>query len=178
MAGLKLWSATVTSALLGWVGAALAAAPASSPASDLAAFHGKWVCSGNQTDSVFGSGHALVTDASGRSDLDGKWTIVRFDERRTKVNDHPTKGLYEFGYDDAAKQLQVYWIDSLGGFGRQTSAGWQNDTLVLFGDYTTGGQKLAARDTFQKKAGRSFVHRAELQKGDGTWVLVLEETCK
>ena len=140
-------------------------------------FQGSWQCNGNQSDSVFGAGHAVQTAVSGKTDFDGHWMVVRFSERRTKANDHPTDGVFYFGFDPAAKQFVANWIDNLGGWGRQLSPGWQNDTLILTGDYNTGGQKLGARDTFQKKNDRSYVHRAELQKGDGTWVPLIEETC-
>ena len=142
---------------------------------ELKVFEGAWVCTGNQSDSVFGSAHPIQTNVTGKSDLGGFWISVRYQEAITQENDHPATGVYSYSYDPTANQFIAIWTDNLGGWGVQTSPGWQDNKLVLVGDYTTAGQKIAARDTFTK-TNVGIDHLSELQSM-GQWIPLLSESC-
>jgi len=137
---------------------------------------GNLTCTGQQTDSVFGPAHAIQTTMSGKRDLNGYWVTVRYDEKKTTDNPKPASGVYNYGWDPAAGHYVAFWIDSLGGFGTQTSSGWENGTMILVGDYNTGGQRIGARDTFTKTNAGIVSHLAELLV-QGEWVKLSSETC-
>jgi hypothetical protein len=142
----------------------------------LKAFLGTWTCSGNQGDSLFGSAHPVQSAVTGKADLGGFWVQVRFEEQKTAENDHPATGVYSYSYNPTAKQFVAIWTDSLGGWGTQTSAGWLGDTLVLVGDYDVAGQKIGARDTFQRTSAGIVSHLSELQV-QGQWIKLQNEFC-
>jgi hypothetical protein len=141
----------------------------------LGIFTGAWSCFGRQNDSVFGSAHPIDTLQVSTTDLGGFWLIMRYTELRTGDNDHPATGVYTYGFD--GKQYTATWNDSLGGFGTQTSPGWQGNKLVLTGDYTVDGQKIPARDTFEQASSVQVVHTAELQVNGNQWITLQSETC-
>ncbi len=68
------------------------------------------------------------------------------------------------------------WTDNFGGWGTQTSPGWDGKKLVLTGAYNIGGQKLAARDTFEQANTTTMAHLSELQAGKD-WITLESETC-
>ncbi len=139
-------------------------------------FAGTWSCFGAQPDSVFGAAHEVQTLAVAAYDLGGHWMSFRFTELRTGDNDNPSTGVYQYGYDTAANQYIATWTDNYGGWGTQTSKGWDGDNLVLVGDYNINGQKIAARDTFEKANSTRMIHEAELQV-NGEWITLQSETC-
>lgn len=169
----------IAAAALAAVPAALAAgAPKPDPElAQLKVFEGTWRCSGSQHDSIFGPPHAIETTLNGRTGFNGFWTSVRYTEKKTKANPTPTNGIYHYGFDPGAKQFVANWMDNQGGYGRQTTKGWEGDRLVLLGDYVSGGQRLAARDTFTKRGAKSLTHLFELQVS-GNWVAVQDGTCR
>ena len=174
-------------AILAAAGAALSAsvafaetAPAvPKPAPQMAqlnVFTGQWSCFGRQADSIFGTAHPIDTLQLGTADLDGFWVVVRYTELRTGDNDHPSTGVYQYGYDPAGKQYLATWTDNFGGWGTQTSPGWQGNKLVLTGDYNSNGQRIPARDTFEQASTTQIVHTSELQ-ANGQWIPLQSETC-
>src|SRR5688572_25399433 len=72
-----------------------AAAPAGPPppAAELTdAFkpmEGKWKCDGKAPDSPFGKAHATKADMTWKSDLNGYWYVMRYEEKKTKENANP-----------------------------------------------------------------------------------------
>ena len=175
----------VTATLLASLTAPLAYAQTASPPAtpkpaaqmaQLAAFTGTYSCFGRQADSVFGSAHPIDTLQQGVADLSGFWVVVRYTELLTGDNTDPSTGTYTYGYDTAAKQFFASWNDSFGGWGTQTSAGWDGNKLVLTGDYNSNGQKIPARDTFEQANATTLVHTSELQ-AMGQWVTLQSETC-
>lgn len=74
------------------------------------------------------------------------------------------------------KQYSATWVDSFGGSGTQTSPGWDGNKLVLTGNYTSNGQKIPARDTFEQANATTLVHTSEVQ-ANGQWITLQSETC-
>jgi Protein of unknown function (DUF1579) len=151
------------------------AAPKPAPQmAQLNAFTGTWSCFGNQADSVFGTEHPIDTLQVGTVELGGFWVVVRYTELLTGDNEDPSTGTYTYGYD--GKQFMATWVDNFGGWGTQTSPGWEGNKLVLVGDYNSNGQKIPARDTFEQASTNQIVHTSELQ-ANGDWVTLQSETC-
>ena len=141
-------------------------------------FVGTVNCAGKQNASPFGAAHANETVYVGKRDLGGSWVLVRVNEKKTKVNPLPQQALWQISYDPAAKQFYTIWSDRFGGWGPQTSPGWQGDSMTVTGDYYVAGQKLGARDVFSRKSPQEFFHTVELTGPDGKWFTFIEETCR
>jgi hypothetical protein len=137
---------------------------------------GTWSCIGAQPSSVFGPAHEVQALAVGTFDLDGHWLTMRVTELRTGDNEQPGAWVYNFGYDSVGKQYVANWVDNFGGWGVQNAPAVQNNTLVLTGTYNVDGQKIPARDTFERANATTMVHTSEMQAG-GNWITVVSETC-
>jgi hypothetical protein len=146
--------------------------------SGLEIFLGKVSCSGQQNDSPFGPAHPLQTVSIGTLMLDGFRLTMDWSQQRTKENPNPLHGIFDVGYDPAAKRYFSYWGDAFGGWGPATSPGWRGDALVFTGELNVNGQKLGARDTFVKKSNHEFTYKGESQGADGSWLILEEETCR
>jgi len=112
-----------------------------------------------------------------KSDLDGFWYDGMITEMKTGSNTHPVKGMIHYGYDSAAKQNVMVWLDNFGSWATEMSPGWQGDTMVWTGDQMLMGEKAAAKDTFVKKSDTEYTHKFELQT-KGQWGTIVDETCK
>jgi hypothetical protein len=139
-------------------------------------FVGTWSCIGAQPYSVFGDDHEIQALAVGSTDLNGFWLQLRFTELRTGDNDDPGAWTYQIGYDTVGKQIVASWTDNYGGWGMQTSPGWDGNKLVLTGTYYVDGQKITARDTFEQANGTTMAHLSELE-ADKVWTTLDSETC-
>lgn len=140
-------------------------------------FVGTWHCTGADFAGPLGPEHPMQQTVKARMELDGFWLIERLEEKKTKENPHPLKGIYAKAYDPGQKQFVTTWNDSTGGWSTQTSDGWESDKLVLVGDYTNSGQKMPTRDVYVKKSPRELSHTVELKVKD-EWSKLVEETCK
>ena len=140
-------------------------------------FVGTWSCIGATPVSVFSDDHEIQALAVGAYALNGFWLQLGFTEIRTGDNDDPGAWTYQIGYDATGKQYLASWTDNYGGWGNQTSPGWDRDNvLVLTGTYNIGGQKIAARDTFEQANSTTMSHRSELQAAN-VWTVLESETC-
>ena len=154
------------------------AAPKPAPQMEqLKALEGTWKCEGKQFATDMGPEHAIKYTWSAKFELDGFWLVGHLDGKKTKEDPMPTKGSYQFSYDPATKKFVALWNDNMGGWGSQTSTGWEGDTISLVGDYMVGGQKMVTRDTFTKKSSKELLHKAELIM-NGKSTPFLEDTCK
>jgi hypothetical protein len=140
-------------------------------------FAGSWTCSGDAPASPFGPAHKTKSTMTLKSDLDGFWVDGMISEMKTASNTHPVRGMIHLGYDSAAKQNVMVWLDNFGSWATEMSPGWQGDTMVWTGDQMLMGEKAAAKDTFVKKSDSEFTHKFELQT-KGQWGTIVDETCK
>ena len=140
-------------------------------------FTGTWKCDGKALASPMGPEHPMKTTATGKTDLDGFWVIVRIEEKKTKESPMPIKGNFSMTYDAALKKFQGVWVDNFGGWGPSSSTGWEGDKITFAGEAYMMGQKMGSRDTFTKKGEKELLHTADMQVG-GKWTPMLEETCK
>ncbi len=164
--------------------AALAQAPAAVPTVPVPApqmaqlnyFVGIWSCVGAQPFSVFGDDHEIQALAVAIMDLGGFWLQLKFTELKTGDNEHPGAWTYQIGYDASGKRYVATWNDNFGGWGTQTSPGWDGNKLVLTGTYVVNGQQMAARDTFEQANKTTMSHLSELE-ADKNWTVLESETC-
>jgi hypothetical protein len=172
--------ALASAAVLLLVASSVVAQEPPKPAPELANvkyFAGPWTCSGDAPASPFGPAHKTQTSMMLKPALDGFWYAGSVTEMKTKSNTHPVKGMLHIGYDPAAKQYVLLWLDNFGSWATETSPGWQGDTMVWTGDQTVMGEKATARDTFVKKSPSEYTHKFDLQM-KGQWSPIVEETCK
>jgi hypothetical protein len=170
----------VSAAVLLLVASATLAQQAPKPAPELSQvkyFAGSWTCSGDAPASPFGPAHRTKSSITLKSDLDGFWYDGMLTEMKTASNTHPVKGMIHLGYDSAAKQNVMVWLDNFGSWATEMSPGWQGDTMVWTGDQMLMGEKAAAKDTFVKKSDTEYTHKFELQT-KGQWGTIVDETCK
>ncbi|MGH9316776.1 MAG: DUF1579 family protein, partial [Thermoanaerobaculia bacterium] len=141
------------------------------PAPELAqlkVFEGSWMCEGNSPAGPFGPAHKTRSAWQTKLDLDGFWYTGTVTEMNTPENPHPVRGMFHEGYDGAAKQFLMIWVDNFGTWATETSPGWQGDTMVFTGDQNVMGEKATARDTFVKKGNTEVTHRYDLNM-KGQW---------
>jgi hypothetical protein len=170
----------VSAAVLLLVASAALAQQPPKPAPELSQvkyFSGSWTCSGDAPASPFGPAHKTQSSLTLKPDLDGFWYDGMMTEMKTASNTHPVKGMVHVGYDSAAKQYVMVWIDNFGSHATEMSPGWQGDTMVWTGDQNVMGEKATARDTFVKKSDTEYTHKFELQT-KGQWSPIVDETCK
>ena len=140
----------------------------------LAPFEGSWSCTGKMNESPFGPAGAMTSTADIKRDLGGFFQSGVI--KGSMPNQPPFEGRFYVTYNPAAKQFVMMWVDNMGGWATNTSAGWKGDVLVYEGESHMGPQSFKARDTFTRGAG-TIKHAWEAQI-DGKWVALGEENCK
>ena len=140
-------------------------------------FVGTWSCTGDAPASPFGPAHKTESTVMLKPDLDGFWIAGTVQERKTASNTQPVKGMLHIGYDAAAKQFVVVWLDNFGMWATEMSPGWEGDTITFTGDQMVMGEKAAAKDAFTKKSATEFTHKFEMTMKGETHTIV-DETCK
>ena len=137
-------------------------------------FEGNWTCKGKMNASPMGPAGTMTSTADIRDDLGGFWQSGSI--KGTMANMPPFEGTFHTTYDPGGKQFVMLWVDSMGGWARSTSSGWQGDKLVYEGDtYMPGMKPMKGRDTFTK-SGAAMQHSWEMQM-DGKWMALGDETC-
>ena len=107
----------------------------------------------------------------------GFWLRFNTAELPDGDNPNPLSATYVLGYDTSAGKYVSIWFDSNGGHATQTSAGWDDQTLVLDGQMTVGGFTFPLRDTFLRRTDDEYYHLAEVDMGQG-WIRADEETVR
>ena len=149
--------------------------PTPNPALDqLKFFAGNWQCAG--TGYLEGKGHPTSATVNMGWDLNGFFMSLRYEEKKTGVNPMPLTAVEHWGYSDELKKLVAGAVDSMGGYGTQSTAGWEGDAMVWVGDVHMMGTKMPSRDTFIRHGDNEVTHRGEIQQ-NGAWVKQDEETC-
>jgi hypothetical protein len=149
--------------------------PKPNPALDqLKYFAGSWQCAG--TGYLEGKAHPTSGKVKMDWDLNGFFMGMRYEEAKTEVNPMPITAVEHWGYSDELKQLVAGQVDSMGGYGTQASAGWQDGKMVWTGTYHTMGTTMPSRDTFVKQGDNEVRHLGETQS-NGAWTKLDEETC-
>jgi hypothetical protein len=149
--------------------------PKPNPALDqLKYFAGSWQCAG--TGYVEGKGHPTSARVNMGWDLNGFFMNLRYEELKTAVNPMPLTAVEHWGYSDELKKLVAGQVDSMGGYGTQSTAGWQDNTMVWTGSTHMMGTTMPSRDTFVRKGENEVTHLGEVQV-NGAWTKFDEETC-
>lgn len=139
-------------------------------------FKGNWTCEGSTKESPMGPAGKITSTAQIKEDLGGFWQSGMI--KGTMANMPPMEGMFHSTYDPTAKQFLMLWIDSMGGWARSTSSGWQGEKMVYEGEANMPGQKpTTSRDTFTKGPAGAMTHAWEAQI-DGKWIPIGEETCR
>jgi len=145
---------------------------------ELKPFVGTYVCKGITFASDFGPEHATVATVTGTWTLGGYWLNVDYKETKTAKNPMPYRGTIVMGYDEAAKKFVTGFVDNFGGYGTQSSDGWEGDKMVLSGTVHMGPMMPEGRDVFVKKSAKEMTHMFEMKLPSGEWKKMDEETCK
>jgi hypothetical protein len=154
---------------------AMAMPPKPNPALDqLKYLAGSWRCAG--TGYLEGKGHPTEATVKAAWDLNGFFLGLRYEEQKTETNPMPVTAVEHMGYSEDGKKLVCGSIDSMGGYGTQSTAGWDGSALVWQGNYHFMGMQMLARDTFVKKGDNALTHLGEVQV-NGAWTKQDEETC-
>jgi hypothetical protein len=149
--------------------------PKPNPALDqLKYFVGSWQCAG--TGYVEGKGHPTSARVKPAWDLNGFFMSLRYEEQKTEANPMPVTAVEHWGYSDELKKLVAGQVDSMGGYGTQSTAGWEDNRMVWTGSYHLMGTTMPSRDTFVKKGENELTHLGEAQS-NGAWTKLDEETC-
>jgi hypothetical protein len=149
------------------------------PAAEMAnlkVFDGAWTCEGKSEASPFGPAGATKGSVRSHVDLGGFWQSGTV--KSAMVGTPGTmEGMFHMTYDPGPKQYVMLWRDNMGGYARETSAGWEGDKIVFTGSTAMAGKQVQTRDTFTKAADGSLKHDWEGQT-DGKWAAMGSETCK
>ena len=138
---------------------------------------GTWRCEGTDFPSLLGPQHRIQRVITTRMDFDGFWLTMRWEEKATKENPYPWKGVHAFTYDPEQKRFVNIFNDNTGMWSTGTSDGWDGDKLVVVGEYTSGGQKAAFRDTYIKKSDKAHEFIGEIKVNE-QWSKDTEATCQ
>lgn len=167
--------------------AAPAATPAAAPAGppppatelteSFKPMEGKWKCDGKAPDSPFGKAHATKADMVWKSDLNGYWYVMRYEEKKTKENATPYIMASSVGFDPSKKQLVRTDIDGIGMVTHLSSKGWEGDKMTWSGD-VMGPQKMTFKETITKKSAKELASSLEIAGPDGKFTGIMEMTCK
>lgn len=142
--------------------------------SQIASFEGSWSCTGKMNDSPLGPGGPMTSTADIKKDLGGFFQSGVI--KGSIPKQPPFEGRFYVTYNPAAKQFVMQWVDNMGGWSTNTSAGWKGDVMVYEGESHMGPQTFRSRDTFTRGAG-TMKHTWEAQM-NGKWVPLGEENCK
>ncbi|MBI1948949.1 MAG: DUF1579 family protein, partial [Deltaproteobacteria bacterium] len=160
-----------------------AAAPAGPPPpaaqlGELAPIEGKWKCDGKMNDSSFGKGHPVSASVEVKSDLNGYFRTMRYEEKKTKDNATPYVMSSFIAYDPSKSQFARTDLDGMGMITHMASKGWDGDKLSFAGEFQMGPQKMQIKDTMTKKGAKEMASLIEMAGPDGKWFTLAESTCK
>jgi hypothetical protein len=146
---------------------------------ELRGFVGAWRCEGTVSELPEAAANTkVVTRLEVKPTLGGFWLSGRaVPERGKGLRAVPDERIFFWSYDSVLRQYAGGWLDSRGGWSTQTSFGWHDGELTMFGHTTLNGSKASGREIFTKPANGSFTRRYELLQVD-QWVRVGEETCR
>jgi hypothetical protein len=141
----------------------------------LAFFEGSWTCDGKMFATPMGPAGEMKSTADVRKDMNGFFQTGTI--KGTMPNMPPFEGRFHATYDPGMKRFVMLWVDNMGGWAQNTSAGWKGDVMVYEGDGHMAGQTMKGRDTFTKNGTNAMKHGSEIQV-NGKWIPSAEETCK
>jgi Protein of unknown function (DUF1579) len=140
-------------------------------------FNGTFECIGETQATPITTAHVLERTISGRTDLDGLWFFMRFEDKVTKENPMAIRGNWELTFDVTQKQFVALWADNLGRWFPQTSPGWNGNTIVFVGDFTLNGKRGSVRDTFVRTGERVMMMMVDIKMGE-EWNQLLKINCR
>jgi hypothetical protein len=122
------------------------------------------------------NGHLLHRHFDNRLELDGRWLVLRLDDRATPELPNPISGIWQIRYNELWARFDSVWTDSLGRIIVQTSDGWRDGALAFTGETVWQNEAVLVRDTFVRRDGElDFI--VELRRAGG-WQRLLEVRCR
>ncbi len=138
---------------------------------------GTWKCDGGAPDSPFGKAHPVKAEMTFKSDLNGYWYFMRYEEKKTKENPMPYVMAATIGFDPGKKQLLRTDVDGMGMVTHLSSKGWEGDKIVWAGE-VMGPQKMLFKETISRKGDKETASVLEMSGPDGKFALLAELNCK
>ena len=140
-------------------------------------FAGTWSCKGEFLGGPnMPPAHPTTSTVKAMWVLGGYWLEINYVEDKTAKNPMPFDGRIFWGWDEGSKKFAAGNIDNTGGYGTETSDGWNGTTLTLEGPSHMGPMTARARDVFTKKSDKELMHSGEIED-NGKWKKMDEETC-
>lgn len=156
---------------------ATAALAADDPMKPLSGFIGTYKCTGMTLASDMGPEHPTTATVTVKKALDGKWLETYYVENKTAKNAMPMTFNGHWGWDDGQKKFVAVNVDSMGGYGLQTSSSASDGAVTFEGVAHMGPASMTFRDAFTVK-GNTAMHTGFFQDKSGAWKKNDEETCK
>lgn len=156
----------------------MAAPKPSARLAELQYFAGSWDCTGTAFASMLGPEHATHAHVDAMWTLDNYWLEIHYAEQKSPQNAMPFSIRIFETYDEGLKKFVSGSVDNMGGYSTEESAGWNGNTMVLWGPNHAGGMEFTGRDTFTKKSANEVWHLFEAKQKDGSWKKLAEETCR
>ena len=152
---------------------------ASDQLKSLKGFVGTWKCTGTAFASDMGPEHPTAATVTGKWVFNGKWLEMRYTEEKTKKNPMPYAVAAYWGWDEGQKKLVAGSVDNMGGYGVESSTGWNGDSLIFEGPAHMGAMPPPnGRDTFTRSGKNKITHEFAIPDNAGGWKKFDEETCK
>src|SRR5436309_3511378 len=83
--------------------------------SQVEALIGTWRCDGRAFASPLAAEHPTRASLTAKLEFDGFWLTYRYEEKKTKDNPMPYRGVGYWGFDPAGKSFFGVFMDSVGG---------------------------------------------------------------
>jgi hypothetical protein len=161
-------------------GAAPPAMAMPEPSKELAAAYADLVkkkninCKSKVAASPMGPAYEGMVKQTFNSDLNDYFVMSTYEEKKSKTTPKPYASKSFATWDPMKKVMLRTDIDNMGAVSHYTSPGWEGDKLVFTGK-VMGGPEF--RDTTMK-AGKEWKQVIETKGPDGSWMVMVENTCK
>ena len=139
-------------------------------------FGGAWSCAGLLFEPGSEKGRPFTSVLEVGSDLGGFW-LAGTERRQAESAGGSHVRLFFWSYDPIPGQYAGGWIDSVGGWSSQTSFGWQQDQLTMFGPVSTSGVLAKAKEVFTRPVEGRFTRTYDIAVDTDKWVRSSEQTC-
>jgi hypothetical protein len=139
---------------------------------------GTWKCEGTLSKTMGGPAQKTASTLEIHPDLRGFWLSGK-DVRDKVLNPPGEERLFFWSFDPVMHQYVGGWLNSSGGWSTQTSFGWQNEQLVMFGHVTAEGNRTEGREIFKRPVDGSFTRVYDiLNPANNEWTRMAEGTCR
>ena len=138
-------------------------------------FVGTWRCTGTSSTEM-GADVPTTFTLTGKSDLGGRWLVVRSELLPKVKGAKPVVSQELWGWSRATSSLVRSGATSLGGFVSSTSTGWAGERFAWTGTSTAHAKPAKEKLSFEKKSDREL--NVEVALGVEELRVVFEGVCK